>query len=75
MGGGPPQPAQRVLLANAHLARVYVPLSTLREEPFGRRIFNMQTNVGIVTISDRASKGLYDDLGGPALKKAAPAAP
>jgi molybdopterin adenylyltransferase len=31
----------------------------------------MQTNVGIVTISDRASKGLYDDLGGPALKKAA----
>ena len=31
----------------------------------------MQINVGIVTISDRASKGLYDDLGGPALKKAA----
>jgi molybdopterin adenylyltransferase len=27
--------------------------------------------VGIITISDRASKGLYDDLGGPALKKAA----
>lgn len=26
---------------------------------------------GIVTISDRASKGLYDDLGGPALKQAA----
>jgi molybdopterin adenylyltransferase len=26
---------------------------------------------GILTISDRASKGLYDDLGGPALKKAA----
>ncbi len=26
-------------------------------------------NVGIITISDRASKGLYDDLGGPALKK------
>lgn len=25
---------------------------------------------GIITISDRASKGLYDDLGGPALKKA-----
>lgn len=25
---------------------------------------------GVVTISDRASKGLYDDLGGPALKKA-----
>jgi molybdopterin adenylyltransferase len=30
----------------------------------------MQINVGIITISDRASKGLYDDLGGPALKKA-----
>ena len=33
----------------------------------------MQINVGIVTISDRASRGLYDDLGGPALKKAAEA--
>lgn len=31
----------------------------------------MQIQTGIVTISDRASKGLYDDLGGPALKKAA----
>ena len=31
----------------------------------------MHTNVGIITISDRASRGLYDDLGGPALKKAA----
>ena len=31
----------------------------------------MQINVGIITVSDRASKGLYDDLGGPALKKAA----
>ena len=31
----------------------------------------MQINVGILTISDRASRGLYDDLGGPALKKAA----
>jgi molybdopterin adenylyltransferase len=31
----------------------------------------MIIHVGIVTISDRASKGLYDDLGGPALKKAA----
>jgi len=31
----------------------------------------MQIKVGIITISDRASKGLYDDLGGPALKKAA----
>ena len=31
----------------------------------------MQISVGIITVSDRASKGLYDDLGGPALKKAA----
>ena len=31
----------------------------------------MRIDVGIITISDRASKGLYDDLGGPALKKAA----
>ena len=31
----------------------------------------MQIQTGIVTISDRASKGLYDDLGGPALKRAA----
>jgi molybdopterin adenylyltransferase len=28
----------------------------------------MQINAGIITVSDRASKGLYDDLGGPALK-------
>jgi molybdopterin adenylyltransferase len=33
----------------------------------------MRIHVGIVTISDRASKGLYDDLGGPALKAAAEA--
>jgi molybdopterin adenylyltransferase len=33
----------------------------------------MQIQTGIITISDRASKGLYDDLGGPALKKAADA--
>ena len=31
----------------------------------------MQIPTGIITISDRASKGLYDDLGGPALKAAA----
>jgi len=31
----------------------------------------MQIAVGVITISDRASQGLYDDLGGPALKKAA----
>ena len=30
----------------------------------------MQIQVGIVTVSDRASKGLYDDRGGPALKAA-----
>jgi molybdopterin adenylyltransferase len=33
----------------------------------------MQINVGIITISDRASKGLYDDRGGPALKASAEA--
>jgi molybdopterin adenylyltransferase len=31
----------------------------------------MQINTGIITISDRASRGDYDDLGGPAVKKAA----
>ena len=31
----------------------------------------MQIHTGIITISDRASRGQYDDLGGPALKKAA----
>ncbi|MST94761.1 MAG: MogA/MoaB family molybdenum cofactor biosynthesis protein [Pedosphaera sp.] len=31
----------------------------------------MQIQTGIITISDRASKGLYDDLGGPALKQVA----
>ncbi len=31
----------------------------------------MKIHVGVVTISDRASRGLYDDLGGPALKLAA----
>jgi molybdopterin adenylyltransferase len=31
----------------------------------------MQITVGIVTISDRASAGEYEDLGGPALKDAA----
>jgi molybdopterin adenylyltransferase len=34
-------------------------------------ILLMQIIVGVITISDRASKGLYDDLGGPAVKKAA----
>jgi molybdopterin adenylyltransferase len=31
----------------------------------------MQLDVGIITVSDRASRGLYDDLGGPALQEAA----
>ena len=31
----------------------------------------MQIQTGIITISDRASRGLYDDLGGPALRQAA----
>jgi molybdopterin adenylyltransferase len=31
----------------------------------------MSIRVGIITISDRASRGEYDDLGGPAVKKAA----
>lgn len=30
-----------------------------------------QTTVGVITVSDRASEGLYDDLGGPAVKEAA----
>jgi molybdopterin adenylyltransferase len=30
-----------------------------------------QITVGVITISDRASQGLYDDLGGPAVKEAA----
>jgi molybdopterin adenylyltransferase len=31
----------------------------------------MLIQTGIITVSDRASRGLYDDLGGPALKQAA----
>src|SRR4051794_30862313 len=31
----------------------------------------MQITVGIITVSDRASGGQYEDLGGPALKKTA----
>ena len=30
----------------------------------------MQLNVGIITVSDRASEGAYEDLGGPALRSA-----
>ncbi len=33
----------------------------------------MQIHVGVITISDRASRGQYEDLGGPAVKKAAQA--
>ena len=33
----------------------------------------MQIITGIITISDRAARGVYDDLGGPALKQAAQA--
>ena len=32
---------------------------------------SMQIQVGIITISDRASAGEYEDLGGPALKQVA----
>lgn len=31
----------------------------------------MRIHAGIIAISDRAARGLYDDLGGPALKEAA----
>jgi molybdopterin adenylyltransferase len=33
----------------------------------------MQIHVGVITVSDRASRRLYDDLGGPALKQASAA--
>ena len=33
----------------------------------------MHIQVGIITVSDRASQGVYEDLGGPALKAAAEA--
>jgi molybdopterin adenylyltransferase len=35
------------------------------------RVKQMQILTGIITVSDRASRGEYDDLGGPALRKAA----
>ena len=31
----------------------------------------MQIETGIITVSDRASRGIYDDMGGPALRQAA----
>ena len=45
-------------------------------EPKGRGVHsdaatNMQIQIGIITISDRASRGDYNDLGGPALKQVA----
>ena len=36
-----------------------------------RRCNKVQIQVGIITISDRASAGEYEDLGGPALKEVA----
>lgn len=33
----------------------------------------MRIQCGVITVSDRASKGVYDDLGGPAVKAAAEA--
>src|SRR6266567_788776 len=44
---------------------------TARDHSYARRLLNMQIQVGIITISDRASAGDYQDLGGPALKEAA----
>ena len=35
------------------------------------RRYTMQITVGIITVSDRATSGEYEDLGGPALKEAA----
>ena len=31
----------------------------------------MEIQVGIISVSDRATKGIYEDAGGPALKDAA----
>jgi molybdopterin adenylyltransferase len=36
-----------------------------------QRIHMNQIAVGVITVSDRASQGVYEDLGGPALKEAA----
>jgi molybdopterin adenylyltransferase len=44
-------------------------LALIHPSPFFHFISLMQ--VGIITVSDRASQGVYDDLGGPALKQAA----
>jgi molybdopterin adenylyltransferase len=44
---------------------------TRADELENRRCNKVQIQVGIITISDRASAGEYEDLGGPALKEAA----
>jgi molybdopterin adenylyltransferase len=44
---------------------------TKADELVKRRCNKVQIQVGIITISDRASAGEYEDLGGPALKEAA----
>ena len=44
---------------------------TKADELENRRCNRVQIQVGIITISDRASAGEYEDLGGPALKEAA----
>ena len=44
---------------------------TRADELENRRCNKVQIQVGIITISDRASAGEYEDLGGPALKESA----
>jgi molybdopterin adenylyltransferase len=44
---------------------------TKTDELVNRRCNKVQIQVGIITISDRASAGEYEDLGGPALKEVA----
>jgi molybdopterin adenylyltransferase len=45
--------------------------ATKAGELIKRRCNKVQIQVGIITISDRASAGEYEDLGGPALKEVA----
>src|SRR5262245_44885068 len=47
-------------------SRTYHSDAVMKQEQHSKHI-----TVGIITISDRASAGEYDDLGGPALKQAA----
>jgi molybdopterin adenylyltransferase len=44
---------------------------TKADDVIRRHCNKVQIQVGIITISDRASAGEYEDLGGPALKKVA----